>query len=120
MLELLPEKEGNVLGLNAQGTITLDDFRQILAPRLEAMIKDWGKARLLLLLEEDFHGFDLEAFKGDEAFWSKHRENLQKIAVVGGSFMVNLQIRLGATLLGGEVQAFAREELEEAWDWVKG
>ena len=39
--------------------------------------------------------------------------------MVGGSFMINLQIRLGAALLGGEVQTFASEELEEAWDWVR-
>ena len=43
----------------------------------------------------------------------------RRFAVVGGSFMINLQIRLGAALLGGEVQTFASEELEEAWDWVR-
>ncbi len=118
MLELFSENEGNILGLKAQGTITLEDFRQTLAPRLAAVIQDWGKARMLLCLDEDFEGFDLEAFKG-EAFTSKHRENLEKVAVVGGSFLINLQIRLGAALLGGEVQTFASEELEEAWDWVR-
>ncbi|MCX5893840.1 MAG: STAS/SEC14 domain-containing protein [Deltaproteobacteria bacterium] len=119
MLELLSENEGNILGLRAQGTITMEDFRQTLAPRLAAMIDDWGKARMLLYLEAGFQGFDLEAFKG-EAFGAKHRDNLEKVAVVGGSFMINLQIRLGASLLGGEVQTFASEELEEAWDWVRG
>jgi hypothetical protein len=119
MLELLSENEGNILGLKAQGTITLEDFRQTLAPRLAALIQNWGKARMLLYLEEDFQGFDLEALKG-EAFGSKHRDNLEKVAVVGGSFMINLQIRFGAALLGGEVQTFASEELEEAWDWVRG
>ena len=119
MLELLSENEGNILGLKAQGTITLEDFRQTLAPCLAAVILDWGKARLLLYLEEDFDGFDLEAFKGEAAFGSKHRDNLEKVAVVGGSFMINLQIRFGAALLGGEVQTFASEELEGAWDWLR-
>jgi hypothetical protein len=119
MLKFLPENGGNILGFRAQGTITLEDFHQTLAPSLAAVIQDWGKARMLLYLEEDFEGFDLEALKGD-AFGSKHRDNLEKVAVVGGSFMINLQIRLGAALLGGEVQTFASEELEEAWDWVRG
>jgi hypothetical protein len=117
MLEFLPENGANILGFRAQGTITLEDFRQTLAPCLAAVIQDWGKARLLLYLEEDFEGFDLEALKGD--FGAKHRDNLEKVAVVGGSFMINLQIRLGAALLGGEVQTFASEELEEAWDWLR-
>jgi SpoIIAA-like len=118
MLEFLPENGGNILGFRAQGTITLDDFHQTLAPCLAAVIQDWGKARMLLYLEEDFEGFDLEALTGD--FGAEHRDNLEKVAVVGGSFMINLQIRLGAALLGGEVQTFASEELEEAWDWVRG
>ena len=118
MLKFLPENSGNILGFRAQGTITLEDFRQTLAPCLAAVIQDWGKARMLLYLEEDFQGFDLEAFTGD--FGTKHRDDLEKVAVVGGSFMINLQIRLGAALLGGEVQTFAREELAEAWGWVRG
>ncbi len=117
MLKFLPENGGNILGFRAQGTITLEDFDQTLAPCLRAVIQDWGKARMLLYLEEDFEGFDLEALKGD--FGAQHRDNLEKVAVVGGSFMINLQIRLGAALLGGEVQTFASEELEEAWDWVR-
>ncbi len=118
MLELLSENEGNILGLKAQGTITREDFHQTLAPRLAALIQAWGKARMLLYLEEDFEGFNLEALKG-EAFGAKLRDNLEKVAVVGGSFLINLQIRLGAALMGGEVQTFANSELEEAWDWVR-
>jgi hypothetical protein len=72
---------------------------------------------MLLYLEEDFEGFDLEALKGD--FGANYRDKLEKVAVVGGSFMINLQIRFGAALLAGEVQTFASEELEEAWDWVR-
>jgi hypothetical protein len=56
---------------------------------------------MLLLLEEGFHGFDLEAFKAEAGFGSNHRDNLEKVAVVGGSFMINLEIRFGAALLGG-------------------
>ena len=65
MLKFLPENGGNILGFRAQGTITLEDFHQTLAPCLAAVIQDWGKARMLLYLEEDFEGFDLEALKGD-------------------------------------------------------
>jgi hypothetical protein len=120
MLELLPESGANILGLRAWGTVTLEDFRQTLAPRLAAMIEDRGKARMLLYLEEDFHGFDLAAFKVEAAFGSKHRDNLEKIALVGGSWIMNLQIRLASSLLGGELQTFDREELAAAWEWVRG
>jgi hypothetical protein len=118
MLKILAEKDGNIVGFTARRTLTVEDFRQTLAPRLAAVIQDWGKVRMLLYLEEDFQGFDVDALK-EEFFGSKHRDNLEKIAVVGGSWMINLQIRLGAAMLGGEVQTFASEELDEAWEWVK-
>ena len=50
MLKFLPENGGNILGFRAQGTITLEDFHQTLAPCLAAVIQDWGKARMLLYL----------------------------------------------------------------------
>ncbi len=116
MLELLSEKDGNILGFKARGTLSEEDFQQVMAPRLLEATRSGGKVRLLLYLEKDFEGFDLEALKEE---FLNNQENLEKIAVVGGSFMMNLQIRLGATLLRGEVQTFHRGELDEAWEWIK-
>jgi hypothetical protein len=119
MLKFMPESQGNFLGFRARKQITLKDFRQTLAPRLEAAIAEAGRVRLLLCLEDDFEGFDLEAIKG-EVLDSRHKDRLEKIAVVGGSWWTKLEIRLGAAQLAGEVQTFDREELEEAWEWLRG
>ncbi|HEY9073448.1 MAG TPA: STAS/SEC14 domain-containing protein, partial [Desulfobaccales bacterium] len=77
-----------------------------------------GSARLLLCLEENFEGWDTEAIR-DEALRGSHQENLEKVAVVGGSWWTRLEIRLGASLLAGEVETFSSDELAEAWEWIK-
>jgi hypothetical protein len=118
MLEMMPESQGNILGFWARGHVTWQDVHQSLAPRLESVVQDWGGARLLLCLEEDFQGLDLRAVK-DEAFSHRHRDNIEKIAVAGGPKWFRLEVRLAASFLPGEVQTFAREELSAAWEWVR-
>lgn len=118
MIEILPESQGNLLGVKARVAFTDRDFREVLLPRLESIIQDCGKARVLLYLEQGFGGWDLETLKREE-FGPKYKDELEKIAVVGGSWWLKLQLKLAAPLLAGEVQTFAREELTAAWQWLK-
>jgi len=120
MLEIMAGSGGNLLGVRAWGYVTRDEFRQTMAARLEDLLREWGQVRLLLCLEEDFQGLDLESFKAEAAFGSQNRDRLVKLAVVGASWLMSLQIHLVFPLLGGVVKSFAREELAEAWEWVRG
>ena len=44
----------------------------------------------------------------------------QRLAVVGGSWQVSLQMKFVALLISGEVRNFSRAELPEAWTWIRG
>ncbi len=118
MLEILPESEGNIVGVKATGRFDRQEFHEFLMPRLREIIKEHGRVRLLFCLEEDFQGFDLEAIK-NEALNSEHQSDFQKIAVVGGSWWLNLQMSLVAPLLDGALRNFSRAELSEAWTWIR-
>ena len=118
MLEILPESQGNILGFRARKQVSLEDFRRELAPRLAGVVAELGKARILLVLGDDFEGFDREALKG-EVMGSLRQDEVEKIAVVGGSWWTRLEVRLGAGLLTAEVETFAADKLEEAWEWIR-
>ncbi|MCK9374899.1 MAG: STAS/SEC14 domain-containing protein [Syntrophobacterales bacterium] len=118
MLEILPESEGNIVGVKATGTFDRQEFHEILMPHLRSMITEHGRVRLLFCLEEDFQGFDLEAIK-NEALNSEHQNDFQKIAVVGGSWWLNLQMSLVAPFLNGALRNFSRAELPDAWVWIR-
>jgi hypothetical protein len=118
MLEILPESQGNILGVKAIGTFSRQEYHEFLIPHLSTIIKEHGRVRLLFYLDEDFQGFDLEALK-NEAFGHAHKDDFQKIAMVGGSWWLNLQMTLLAPFLHGEVRNFSREELPEAWTWIR-
>jgi hypothetical protein len=118
MIEILPESEGKLLGLKVRGRLTGEDYRQTLIPRLGEIIREQGRARVLLLLDQDFEGFETQAIMADE-FGRQHRENFDKIAVVGGSWRLWLELKVMAMMFSGEVQNFSRDQLPQAWDWLK-
>jgi len=119
MLEILPESQGNILGVKATGKLTSREFQEILVPRLKAMIQEHGWVRVLFSLEKDIQGWDLEALQR-EGFGREDLKAFQRIAVVGASWQVSLQMKLVAFLISGEVRNFSRAEIAEAWIWIKG
>jgi len=119
MIEVLPESQYNILGVKGIGKLTDLDYKTILVPRLEAMIKDYQKVRCLFLMTEEFHGWELGAAWDDAKFGVQHRNDSEKVAVVGGPRWVEWATKLGALIMSGEVKTFSSGQLEEAWDWVK-
>ena len=118
MLQILPESQAHILGVKVTGKFTGQDYQEFLVPRLKAMIQEHGRVRVLLYLDEDFQGFELEALRRDGL--GRHQDDFQKIAVVGGSWWLSLEMKFLATLINGEVRNFARAELPEAWTWIRG
>lgn len=119
MIEVLPESHGNVLGIRGLGKLTDSDYKEVLIPRLQAVIDEHGKARCLFTMGEDFHGWDLEAAWDDAKFGLQHRNDFEKVAVVGGPKWVEWGAKLGGLVISGEVKTFSQDQLEEAWKWIE-
>jgi hypothetical protein len=119
MLEILPESQGNILGVRAAGELTREDFQEVLVPRLKAIIAEHGGVRVLFFLDGEVQGWDLAALEHD-GFGRNDLQAFQRVAVVGASWQIKMQMKLLALLLSGEVQNFSRDELPEAWTWIKG
>jgi hypothetical protein len=49
---------GAVLGVEAAGTLTAEDYTTVLAPALAAATKDRGKIRIVLLFTGEFDGME--------------------------------------------------------------
>jgi hypothetical protein len=118
MLEILPGSQANVLGVKVTGRFTSQDYQEFLIPRLKPLLEEHGGVRVLVYLAEDFQGWDLQALRHD-SFGRRHQDNFQKIAVVGGSWWLSLELNLIAPLIAGELRNFSRAELPEAWTWIR-
>lgn len=118
MIEVL-EQDGNVLSLQASGKLTHADYEQVLIPRLEQIIKEYGKARILFAMGDGFHGWEPAAMWDDAKFGMKHRTDFDKCAVVGGSKWVEWATKIGSLLITCECKSFPATELQRAQSWIK-
>lgn len=119
MLEVLPESQGNAMGVRARDKVTSRDYEEVLIPRLEALIQEHGQVRFLYLIDEDFQGVELGAMWDDAKFGLKHRKKFDKMALVGPARWMEVAMKLFTPLMPGEMKSFPREELAAAWEWLK-
>ena len=63
LIEGLPD----VLGIEAAGKVTHEDYRKVLIPAAETLMTK-GPTGMLYLAGPDFSGYELEALRDDTAF----------------------------------------------------
>jgi hypothetical protein len=119
MITVLPESEGNVLLLKATGKLTDQDYKEVLIPRLETIIKEHGKARLLLDMGEDFHGWEAGALWDDARFGIEHRKDFEKLGILGGPRWVEWGMKLATVVMTGEIKNFPVTEGDDAMTWIR-
>ncbi|MGA2939214.1 MAG: STAS/SEC14 domain-containing protein [Syntrophobacteraceae bacterium] len=118
MIEVLPESKGNILVLRTLGKLTDADYKDVLIPSLDSIIREHGKARLLLDMG-DFHGLEAAALWDDAHFGLTHRNDFEKIGVIGGPRWIEWGVKLAAMIVSGEIRSFSPGEREEALNWIK-
>jgi hypothetical protein len=119
MIEVMPESTGNVFGIKVSGKITAQEYEEVIIPRVDAIVQEYGKARFMWYLDESFQGAEAGAIWDDTKFGFKHRRDFEKLALVGGAKWMEWLTKLFGKLLSGETRTFSQEQLQEAWDWLK-
>ena len=120
MVKVLPGSEGNVLGIEISGKLTAKDYEEVMIPKLTELIGKFGKVRFLCVMDASFSGMELGAMVDDARFFFKHKNELEKMALVGAAAWLEVMTRLFANLMEGAVKTFANEQLADAWEWIKG
>lgn len=116
MVEVLPGSNGNILMLRAEGRLTRQDYKNVIIPRLQGMIRDHGKVRFLL---EDFDGWQAAALWEDARFGLSHRNDFEKIGLIGRPRWVGWGLKLVALVMSGEMRTFSASEHSKALNWIK-
>ncbi len=119
MLEVMPESEGPLLWLRARDWLTVQDYREVFVPRLEKIMREHGKVRLLFHLAPDFQGWTTGAMWEDVKLDLKHRGDFEKVALAGASFWADAVVKLLGRFMAGEARTFLQEYLAEAWIWIQ-
>jgi len=117
MFQEIPANDERIIAFKAIGKLTHDDYQEFL-PRLEPLIEKAGTVSVFLELE-NFHGWDLAAAKDDYAFGKKYANNFRRIAIIGEKRWGRWLARFARPFTGAEVRYFERDDLQQAWDWLR-
>lgn len=118
MYELLPQTEGNVLGVRVSGAIAGDDYERF-RPIVDEKVRQHGKVRLLIHMDA-FGGWgDLDAAWEDLKLDAVHYGDVERLAMVGEERWQDWTAQLTDLLAPGDVRYFDEADLDGAWAWVR-
>jgi hypothetical protein len=118
MIRVMENMPGNVIGLEAQGKVTREDYEATILPQIEAKQREFDKIRLMYVLGDDFEGYSAGATWEDAGLAFKRPGTWERIAVVSDSEMLRKAMGLFAWMVPGEVKVYELAESNEARDWV--
>ncbi|WP_234816182.1 STAS/SEC14 domain-containing protein [Mycolicibacterium agri] len=102
------------------GTLDRGSYRDVLKPRIESLLQRHATLRVLVLMDESFKGWTLSGGWANTLFDLKHRRDFDKVAMVGAPKWESLCVKaLAALLMKGELRTFRRDQLGDAWNWLR-
>ena len=117
-LIVMPDLPGDVIGLQAEGIITAQDYRETLVPLVDAKSSEHDKLKLLYIIGEGFDGFSAGALWDDTRFGLSHYTTFSKIALVSDVDWVRHSVKLFGHLMPTEVMVFHLSEFDDAKAWI--
>ena len=117
MLTLIEDLPDGVVGVEAQGRVTADDYERVLRPAVEA---SGEKVRLLYVLGHDFPDYTVGATWEDAKLGLGHMSSWERIAIVSDADWLRHAIHGLGWLMPGEVKIFGVGDLDDARAWVSG
>jgi hypothetical protein len=115
VLEGLPD---NVLGVEAIGKVTDDDYENVLTPAVKEKLAAHERIRYIYVLGDEFEGWTLGGMWEDAKLGAADLRAWEKIAVVTDKDWVGHAVKAFGWMIPGEVRVFAVRELGDATSWA--
>lgn len=117
MLRLIENLPANVLGVEAAGTVTHEDYQAVLIPAAEAMMAQ-GPINMLYVLGDAFQTYEARAIWDDGRFGVKHWRDFKRIAVVGDRSWLRVAVGVFKPFVPCDVRLFSLSDLAAAKAWI--
>ncbi len=118
MLKLLTDLPSHVLGIEAIGDVSKDDYETVLVPAVEDRISKQRSLRLLYVLGRDFTGFSAGAAWEDAKVGMRHFTAFDRVAVVTDVEWISSMMKAFGFVMPGDVRVFDVDDYEAARVWV--
>ena len=117
MIELIQGLPDGVVGIEAVGKVTSDDYTAV-TPAIDEALAAHEKIRLIHVLGERFTGFTAGGMWEDGRFGLSHTFSFERIAVVTDLDSVRTLVKAGGWAVPGAIRLFSNADKDEAVTWV--
>ena len=119
MLQELPGSDGNVIGLQCQGPLTVADYEKWVPEMRARADAQGGKLRVLVEMA-GFEGWDSiaafwEELKGDALLIGK----IERLAVITHGQADRMMAEGAGLFMPGRVKTFDGDTIPDAWAWLR-
>lgn len=118
MIKKIEGMPDNVIGLEATGKVSAEDYESTVIPSVEAATQGDTKTRMLLVFGEAYEGYEAEAALDDAKMGLHHWADFERIAFVSDHGAQRTAVKSLGFLMPGKVNVFQLADLEEAKAWV--
>lgn len=118
MFKVMKDLPDDVIGIEAVGKITHEDYIENIIPHFESMFETYGKLKVLYVLGEDFDGYELGALWDDATYGMRHWAHISHIALVTDDQWPHSLMSMFAPFFPGEIRMYRQSDLEQAKDWI--
>ena len=118
MIELIEGLPDGVVGLEAVGEVTSDDYSEVAIPAVQDALSRHKKISLLHVLGERFTGYEAGGGWADAKLAVLHPFSFDRIAVVTDLDHIRKQVKRAGWLVPGEMKLFSNTQRAEAQAWV--
>lgn len=117
MITIIEELPEDILGIEATGKVTHEDYQNTLTPAVEKRLAR-GPLKLLYIIGSDFTGYEPKAIIDDTTLGLKHWREVPYIALVTDIDWIKNAARLFAPFFPGEIRLFTVAEQANARNWI--
>ena len=118
MLERVQDVPPGIDAIRASGTITKEEYQEVVEPLLDAARRDNRRIRLLYQVSPDFQGISPSAVWEDTKVGLASLRLFEGCAVVTDFAWVRELTRLGGFLVSCPVKVFGNSEWDAAVEWL--
>ena len=118
MISILNDAPENVVAFRATGKVDKEDYKHVVIPAIDALVKKQGKINFMLVLDTSIKNFSIGAFLQDLGVGLKHFTKWHRMAIISESGPVNTFSDFFSFIAPGEAKGFTHAELDEAKEWV--
>lgn len=119
MLRTLPDMPAGVIGVEVQGEIDADDYKDVLLPALDAQVAATGELRIVLVFPE-YDGYTAGAAWEDLKMGAENLRRWKRIALVTDVEWMARGLKAFAWMVPGDVKHFPMAERDAATAWAAG